>query len=125
MLLNLLERLASARSSEVARSESINAFSTPNSQNVRNLMSCLDFDPFPYWTWSQMGGRGIGSVTIPSNEAASRTDQWVKLRHDIAHGEPRLSAIDLLESVKFAVAKWQSTHPKASHSDALNAVRND
>lgn len=70
-----------------------------------------------------MGGQGVGSITITPARAAEMTDDWLRLRHDIAHGNARLSVVDVLESVRLRVKTWQVTHLAASHGDAINHLR--
>ena len=48
------------------------------------------------------------------------TDSWLRLRHSIAHGHPKLSVEDVLESVRSAIDTWRAAHPAASHGDAMN-----
>ena len=56
-------------------------FNTPNSENVRRLFrESLDFDPRPSWTW-RVSRRDWDSRTFHV-----RTNDWVKIRHSIAHG---------------------------------------
>jgi hypothetical protein len=45
-------------------SQQIGAFATPNWENVRKLMRGAGFDPRPHWTWAQLGGQGVGTVTL-------------------------------------------------------------
>lgn len=103
----------------------IGRFNTPNSGNSRALMKLIDFDPYPAWTWRQMGGQGVGTITVSPARAAQITDSWLRLRHDIAHGHPKLSVVDVLESVREAVKTWLSGHPAANQADAINHFKTD
>lgn len=103
--------------------QAVGGFSTPDAQKSRALMKLVDFDPYPLWTWSQMGGQGVGSIMITPSRAAETTDAWLRLRHDIAHGHASLSVVDVLESVRLAVKDWRGTHPAASHADAINHLK--
>ena len=53
------------------RSE-VGSFSTPNAENTRRLMQAAGFDPFPHWTWTQMGGKGVGQIKIHSERRRSQ-----------------------------------------------------
>ena len=104
--------------------QAVGGFSTPDAQKSRALLKLVDFDPYPpHWTWHQMGGRGVGSITITPARAAEMIDDWLRLRHDIAHGRARLSVVDVLESVRLQVKTWQAAHPAASHRDAINHLK--
>lgn len=103
--------------------KAVSDFSTPDAEKSRNLLKLVDFDPYPLWTWTQAGGRGVGMVVITPSDAAAATNDWLRLRHDIAHGHPYLTAVEVLEHVRQAIARWQVSHPVASHRDALNHFR--
>lgn len=103
----------------------ISRFSTPNSDKSRALMKLVDYDPYPLWTWRQMGGQGVGVITVSPARAAQMTDSWLRLRHDIAHGHPTLSVVDVLESVREAIKTWLADHPAANHVDAINYLKTD
>jgi hypothetical protein len=78
----------------------VGAFNTPNAQNTRKLLRAAGFDPRPHWTWSQHAGRGKGMVTRTPADAEARIDEWLKLRHAIAHGDPALPAVSALRAVR-------------------------
>lgn len=103
--------------------KAVGDFSTPDAEKSRNLMKLVDFDPYPLWTWTQAGGRGVGSVRMTPSDAAGRINDWLRLRHDIAHGHPVLTAVDVLEHVRQEIAQWQVVHPAASYKEALNHFR--
>lgn len=105
--------------------QAVAGFSTPDSAKSRALLRLVDFDPYPHWTWKQMGGQGVGSVTITPSHAARMIDDWLRLRHDIAHGHPRLSVVDVLESVRGEVKTWRAAHPAATHQNALDHLKNN
>ena len=75
-------------------------FGTPNSQNTRRLMQSAGFDPRPYWTWTIAGGRGRQRVTWAPTAVDARLDEWLRIRHAIAHGHDELPACDALEAVR-------------------------
>jgi hypothetical protein len=81
------------------RSE-VGHFSTPNGENTRNLMKAAGFDPYPHWTWSQMGGKAVGKITVRPHHANNRIASWLRVRHDIAHGHSVISSVDVLEAVR-------------------------
>jgi hypothetical protein len=74
----------------------VDLFATPNGEKCRQLLKSAGFDPFPYWSWT------VGRASYKSHEALSRLNQWVQLRHKIAHGEEPLPAYDALECVREA-----------------------
>jgi hypothetical protein len=78
----------------------VNDFATPNAQNTRRLMVGAGFDPRPHWTWSQMGGQGVGTITRSPADADQRIDDWLKVRHAIAHGHATLPLVDALQAVR-------------------------
>ena len=56
-------------------------FNTPNSENVRRLfVEAFDFNPWPYWTW-HVARRDWNSAMV-----RDRTNEWLRIRHSIAHG---------------------------------------
>lgn len=82
----------------------VGAFSTPNSQNARRLLMSAGFDPRPTWTWKQRGGQGRGMVTLTPNDASRLLDDWLKVRHAIAHGHDALPSVTVLQAVRQAGA---------------------
>lgn len=80
--------------------ESIGRFNTPNAENARALLRGIGFDPRPYWTWSQMGGQGVGVITLQSQDVERRMRDWLTLRHEIAHGNDKLSRVEVLLAVR-------------------------
>jgi len=78
----------------------VGSFSTPNAENVRKLMQAAGFDPRPHWTWTQMGGKGVGQITITSSIASTRISEWLRVRHDIAHGHSAISSVSVLQAVR-------------------------
>lgn len=64
-----------------AVAQAIGALNTPNSDNVRKLLkTSFGYDPFSDWTWNA----GLRSWT--SAQFCERTNQWLRVRHTIAHG---------------------------------------
>ena len=59
----------------------VKKFNTPNDVNTRDLFfESLGFNPWPSWEWRQ--GRRQWDV----QEVRNRTNNWVLVRHSIAHG---------------------------------------
>src|SRR5690606_37276399 len=101
----------------------VGAFSTPNAENSRNLFKLVDADPYPNWTWSQPGGRGVGHVPITASAAAQHLNQWLRLRHDIAHGHSSLTISEVLQHVRQEADMWLQTNPSKQMSQALDHLR--
>lgn len=79
---------------------SVEDFNTPNPENTRRLFLEVGFDPRPFWTWSQMGGQGVGVIVLQPHEVEQRMREWLSLRHDIAHGNDSLSRVNVLLAVR-------------------------
>ncbi len=75
-------------------------FSTPNAQNVRRLLLGAGFDPRPHWTWTQHSGQGQGMQTWHPQDVDRRIDEWLRLRHAIAHGHDALPQVEALQCVR-------------------------
>jgi len=103
--------------------QAVGGFSTPTAHKTRELMKLVDFDPYQSWTWSQMGGRGVGPMMVAPAQAAVITDDWIRLRHDIAHGHASLTVVDVLESVRLAAKSWQAKHPTANGAQAISHLK--
>lgn len=73
----------------------IGRFSTPNAQNSRKILQSAGFDPHPLWTW-RVGGRG--SHARNPSDVEEELDEWLKIRHAVAHGQPRLPDSRVLKS---------------------------
>jgi hypothetical protein len=69
---------------------SADRFTTPNSENTRKLLLRLGFDPWPHWEWQ------AGPQYLSASRARERMDQWLKVRHAIAHGHDSLPDVDVL-----------------------------
>lgn len=75
-------------------------FSTPNAENTRRLLLAAGYDPRPYWTWSQRGGRAKGVVIWNPHDVDVRLNEWLRVRHAIAHGHAALPHVDALQAVR-------------------------
>lgn len=79
----------------------INNFATPYAHNVRTLIQGVGFDPRPHWTWTQAGGTA-GKVTWTPKMVDDRIDEWLKVRHAVAHGHAALPQFTALQAVRLA-----------------------
>lgn len=82
--------------------QQIGDFATPNAEKVRKLMLGAGFDPRPHWTWQQSAGQGVGVVTWTPVMVDARINEWLKVRHAIAHGHLRLPQVTALAAVRLA-----------------------
>jgi hypothetical protein len=74
--------------------DQIQRLNTPNSQNVSRLLAYLASDPRERWTFVHRGKR------LTSAAAARELDAWVKVRHAVAHGDPHLPAVHVLDRTR-------------------------
>jgi hypothetical protein len=65
-------------------SNHVQNFSTPNADNTLRLLARVGFNPRPTWTWLD------GSHTITPQLACDRINQWLRIRHAVAHGDAGL-----------------------------------
>ena len=93
-------------------------FSTPNAENTRKLLQSVGFDPRPHWTWKQMGGQGVGRIDLEPHDVESRMRDWLRLRHDIAHGHDQLTQVRVLEAVRQKDKPQQGWSPSIRLKDA-------
>jgi len=77
----------------------IRDFATPNGEKTRGLMQGAGFDPYPAWTYRIPGGRG-GYVVWTPPMVQGRLNEWLRIRHALAHGHAQLPLVDALESVR-------------------------
>lgn len=96
----------------------VGRFNTPNADNTRRLMRATGFDPRPHWTWTQGGGQGVGSIKISPNTASISIGEWLKVRHEIAHGAPQISAVSVLQAVRQNPNPPPGRHPTIRLVDA-------
>jgi hypothetical protein len=98
-------------------------FSTPGPEQSRSLLMRVGFDPRPSWTWKQGGGRGKPSVIVEPKHVAEVTTQWLRVRHDIAHGHATIHALAVLTAVRDANASQKArTAPTLRLTDAIDCV---
>lgn len=82
----------------------VGRFGTPNAQNTRNLMISAGFDPRPHWSYVVAGGRGRPRAVWSPADVERRLDEWLKLRHAIAHGHDELPIVQALQAVRLRSA---------------------
>lgn len=70
--------------------KSVYHFSTPNAENTRRLLMNVGFDPWPHWRWS------AGPTSLTELQVRERMDQWLRVRHAIAHGHEHLPDVPVL-----------------------------
>lgn len=100
----------------------VNDFSTPNAENTRRLLQAAGFDPRPHWTWTQMGGRGVGRIVLQPHDIENRIRGWLSLRHDIAHGHDELTRVHVLEAVRQKVNPSAGWNPSIRLKDAESCM---
>lgn len=99
--------------------DGVQKLATPNAQNTRRLMMSAGFDPRPLWTWTIAGGRGRQRVTWTPAMVDGRLDEWLQVRHAIAHGHDELPVVQALESVRLDGA---TSDPTIRLTDAETCV---
>jgi len=72
----------------------VKRFSTANSTNSRTLLLNVGFDPSSTWSSFTMPGPTSG------RSASDQLDDWLKLRHAIAHGNSPLPGVQALQHVR-------------------------
>ncbi|WP_430787186.1 hypothetical protein [Actinoplanes sp. G11-F43] len=80
--------------------KSLELFSTPGPAQSLALWNRAGFNPRPHWTWKQRGGRGNGPVLIKPNHVEAVMQQWLRVRHDVAHGHATITAARVLGAVR-------------------------
>ncbi|WP_146007801.1 hypothetical protein [Brachybacterium sp. UMB0905] len=99
----------------------IGKFSTPNAENSRDLLRAAGFDPRPLWTWQTRPGRSDPGLWKPTDVESGIFD-WLKVRHAIAHGDPELSAVNVLEVVRRPILANKDGRPALRLRDAQACV---
>jgi hypothetical protein len=66
---------------EAATRNAVRRLNTPNVFNTLGLFSNVGFDPEPHWSWNTT--REILTPAV----VATRIDEWLRVRHAIAHGD--------------------------------------
>jgi hypothetical protein len=94
--LDLLERPAGDRARphfQIVKASAMTAahnYSTPNAENSRRLLMHVGFDPCSHWQWQ------AGPATITQGLARERMNQWLAVRHAIAHGDDELPDVPVV-----------------------------
>lgn len=82
------------RIAERDANKKVSEFNTPNAENVRRLFQeHLDFDPWPHWIWVAGTRRNWNSDFM-----RTRLNEWLKIRHCVAHGAPFPTTIAMLRN---------------------------
>ncbi|MBT2516290.1 hypothetical protein J7E29_02480 [Streptomyces sp. ISL-90] len=102
-------KLARYKASLGHAAKAIGDFATPNAENTRSLMRSVGFDPRPHWTYTIAGGQGRQRTTWTPHMVDERLNQWLKVRHAIAHGHDELPVVDVLRSVRVDGASSNAT----------------
>jgi hypothetical protein len=85
----------------------VGRFSTPDVSEVCRLFRLLGDDPRARWSFTDVGGRRS------SEDVVGRLNDWVQVRHAIAHGRRYLPAVDVLARTKGGHGSL--THRHAGH----------
>jgi len=76
-------------------------FATPNAENTQALLIGLGYDPWPDWNLT-IDGEAI------SQERTQRTlNEWLKVRHAIAHGAGVLPDVQVLRKPDGSLRLWR------------------
>jgi hypothetical protein len=78
----------------------VEKFSTPGPDQTVTLLKRAGFDPKPSWTWSQRGGQGKQDVLVEPEHVAKVIKQWLRVRHDVAHGHSTIHSLPILGAVR-------------------------
>lgn len=101
--------------------ERVGKFATPNAEKSRDLLKAAGFDPRPLWTWETRPGRANSQRWSPA-DVDRRMNQWLKLRHAIAHGDEELPAVDALTVVRNPSRGGKNGKPQIWLPDAIDCV---
>jgi hypothetical protein len=78
---------------EASTKSGVRGLNSPNSFNVLRVFANIGFDPEPRW------GCSFGRTQFTPAEVTVRIDEWLKVRHAIAHGDD-LPALSILARTK-------------------------
>ncbi len=100
------------------------AFATPDPAKSRALWKHFGFDPRPKWTWKQGGGRGNKGVMVEPKHVDEVMEQWLRVRHAVAHGHANLPGLPVLTAVRSQrVTARAKTSPNLRLTDAIDCMR--
>lgn len=68
----------------------VQRFSSPTAENSRQVYLSVGHDPFQSWSWT------VGQHSTTPAEASTRLNEWVTVRHAIAHGSNTLPEVGVL-----------------------------
>ncbi|WP_157122126.1 hypothetical protein [Nocardia miyunensis] len=89
-------------------------FSTPNTQNTRDLLDTVGLDVKPHWIW-EVGAQGRDQRrTRKFEEIKNELEDWLQVRHAIAHGHkniPRRLSLDAIHTRYASEQKRGVTNP--------------
>lgn len=94
---------------ELARRE-VRRFSTPDAAGVRHLLKMLGDDPLPRWSFEVTGG------SRDESDVVGRLNDWILVRHSIAHGARHLPIVGVLGLTK-------GGHGSLTHRHAARCIR--
>lgn len=80
--------------------KAIGDLATPNAENTRNLMVSAGFDPRPFWNYRTPGGGKRPATDWTPHKVSLRLNEWLKIRHALAHGHEELPVNDALLAVR-------------------------
>lgn len=104
--------------------QAVYKFATPDPAKSRALWKHFGFDPRPKWTWTQLGGRGNKAVTVEPKHVDEVMEQWLRVRHAVAHGHANLPALPVLSAVRNPKASAKAkASPNLRLPDAEDCMR--
>ncbi len=99
-------------------------FSTPGPSQSQALLKRIGFDPRSSWTWTQNGGRGNASVLVEPWHVEKVINQWLRVRHDVAHGHSTITSLPILGAVRDPKSSAKAkAAPTLRLDDAEDCVR--
>ncbi|MER5952398.1 hypothetical protein [Streptomyces sp. NPDC001893] len=102
---------------------SLEKFSTPSAENSRALLKRIGFDPRADWTWTQRGGQGNASVVVQPKHVDEVVKQWLRVRHDVAHGHSTIHSLPILGAVRDPKSSAKAKKsPTLRLTDAIDCV---
>lgn len=98
----------------------VRKFATPNTQNTRDLLDTVGLDIKPHWTWEVPARGRSQSRTRTFAEISRELDDWLAVRHAIAHGHkqiPRRLSLDAILT-KYASDQKKGLKPQPNNYPA-------
>jgi hypothetical protein len=101
----------------------VEKFSTPGPDQTCSLLKRAGFDPRRSWTWTQKGGRGTGQQLVEPKHVSSVIEQWLRVRHDVAHGHATIHSLPVLTAVRDPASSASAkAAPTLRLTDAIDCV---